>query len=79
MKNKHTPISTVVLKSCPFCGVKPKIKEVNFHITPTDTPTKWIECDNKKCLIQPSTFLRSSQYGDSLSISIKRWNKRVKR
>lgn len=53
------------LKPCPFCGSIP-IHKYNEHIK------KWyIECDNEKCKIQPSTDAHINK-----SVITREWNKR---
>lgn len=53
---------------CPFCGNRPNTR-ITFGV-----PV--IECNNKKCLIAPSTWLRM-QETDTTKV-IKEWNKRSK-
>ena len=54
------------IKPCPFCGSLPSIR-YSFD-------TLLIECTNKKCKLQPSTW--SHVDSDSAEKLIKIWNKR---
>lgn len=53
---------------CPFCGKRPNTR-VAFKVFV-------IECDNRKCLIAPSTWLRIQK--TDITKVIKEWNKRAK-
>lgn len=61
------------LLHCPFCGIKPRKRKFKFGVE----ITYWIECMNKLCPIQPSTFLGTVKYGKTLEKSIERWNTRA--
>lgn len=54
------------IKPCPFCG---GIADIRYSIN-----TLVIECTNRKCKIQPSTWLHVNS--DSAEKLIKIWNKR---
>lgn len=55
------------LKNCPFCSSTPTIKYFRNRL--------YIQCENDKCLVQPSTFLRGKE-GTDFKHALKTWNKR---
>lgn len=59
-------MSSPKFKPCPFCGGLPDIR-YSFN-------TLLIECTNKNCKIQPSTWMHV--HSDSAEKLIKIWNKR---
>jgi len=59
-------MSSPKLKPCPFCGGLPDIR-YSFD-------TLLIECTNKKCKLQPSTFMYV--HTNNAEKLIKIWNKR---
>ncbi|MCG2181448.1 Lar family restriction alleviation protein [Staphylococcus epidermidis] len=59
-------MSSPKLKPCPFCGGLPNIR-YSFD-------TLLIECTNKKCKLQPSTFMYV--HTNNAEKLIKIWNKR---
>lgn len=59
-------MAVAVLKSCPFCGSLPRVEQNN------STKKYWIQCDNPKCRIQPSTDMHLS-----LAVIAREWNRRV--
>lgn len=55
------------LKGCPFCGKDARVSEV--------FGTVYIGCVNKKCKIQPSTWLRDQS--NDFNKVFKDWNERL--
>lgn len=56
------------LKPCPFCGVKPIIRQWPF------SNDFYVECVNPKCTMNPSTGLKRLK---NINQHIKAWNRRV--
>jgi hypothetical protein len=54
------------LKPCPFCGKIPTVRFINV------LEKYWVECDNKKCRIQPCTDAHKFK-----SVVVREWNRRV--
>ena len=59
-------MNSLKIKPCPFCGGLPDIR-YSFD-------TLLIECTNKKCKLQPSTFMYV--HTNNAEKLIKIWNKR---
>lgn len=59
-------MSSPKIKPCPFCGGRADIR-YSFH-------TLLIECTNRKCKLQPSTWMHVNS--DSAEKLIKIWNTR---
>ena len=78
---KDNIVKPVVMRSCPFCGCKPRIS--NGWVAPAGVGTAWgvsITCNSKKCLVHPQLSAYTIRYNDGKKLRlqvIETWNKRA--